>query len=83
MFHGMDVASDGRVYVTVYQQGSPRILVIAADGQSPIQKTFDPGRYPLKITYSLSGDPDQVSSRAEIHRLGFFIHMRNLPAWRG
>lgn len=35
----------------------PRWKVIKVDGQSPIQKSFDPARYALSVPVSLTGDP--------------------------
>jgi poly-gamma-glutamate synthesis protein (capsule biosynthesis protein) len=48
-----------------FEQLEPRWKVIAVDGQSPIQKAFDLNRYPLKITYSLTGDATQVNTLLE------------------
>lgn len=62
----IEVAEDS-LLTQAWEQGAFAILpfealesrwkVLAIDGQSPIQKTFDPARYPLQIGFRLSG-PD-------------------------
>ncbi len=41
-----------------FDQLDPRWKVIAVDGQNPLHKDFDPAQYPLRVGFSLSGDPD-------------------------
>ena len=40
-----------------FEQLEPRWKVIAVDGQSPVQKSFDAQRYPLTIYFGLTGSP--------------------------
>jgi hypothetical protein len=50
-----------------FEEIEPRWKVLTIDGQSPIHKDFDPGEYPLTISFRLTGDG--------VERIGF-----NLPA---
>ncbi|MFN3742429.1 MAG: CapA family protein [Anaerolineales bacterium] len=47
----------GAFAILPFEALEPRWKVLAIDGQSPIQKAFDPARYPLQIGFRLSG-PD-------------------------
>lgn len=51
--------------IVPFEQLEPRWKVIALDGQSPVQKTFDPQKYGLTVYFALDGSPhllDQISS---------------------
>jgi poly-gamma-glutamate synthesis protein (capsule biosynthesis protein) len=50
-----------------FEQLEPRWKVLILDGQSPIHKDFDPGRYPLQVPVSLSGDPTIAAQIAGEH----------------
>jgi hypothetical protein len=43
-----------------FEDIEPRWKVLTIDDQSPIRKEFDPETYPLKITFSLSGETGQT-----------------------
>ncbi len=47
-----------------FEQIEPRWKVIAIDGQSPIQKAFDPSQYPLTFHFGLQGDSNLLASLA-------------------
>jgi len=47
--------------IVPFEQLEPRWKVIAVDGQSPVQKAFDPDAYPLTVTFSLQGEPDVLA----------------------
>lgn len=40
----------------------PRWKVLAVDGQSPLRKDFNPHDYPLAVTFSAAGDPQQIEA---------------------
>jgi hypothetical protein len=45
-----------------FEQLEPRWKVIAVDGQSPVQKKFDPIRYGLTVLFGLQGDVEQITA---------------------
>jgi poly-gamma-glutamate synthesis protein (capsule biosynthesis protein) len=54
------------VVILPFEQLEPRWKVLEVDGLSPIRKDFDASRYPLVVTYGISGQPwalDDVRTR--------------------
>lgn len=43
-----------------FEKIEPQWKVIALDGQSPLEKAFNSSRYPLKVPFSVVGDPNKV-----------------------
>lgn len=44
-----------------FEMIEPQWKVIALDGQSPLDKAFNPALYPLKVPFSVVGDPTKVA----------------------
>jgi hypothetical protein len=47
--------------VVSFDDLEPRWKVLAVDGQSPLDVSFDPAQYPLTVAYGWSGNPDLVA----------------------
>jgi poly-gamma-glutamate synthesis protein (capsule biosynthesis protein) len=42
-----------------FEELQPRWKTLAVDGQSPLRKEFDPGKYPLTVRFSLIGENEE------------------------
>lgn len=58
----------GAFAILPFEALEPRWKVLNIDGQSPIQKTFDPARYPLQIGFRLSGAKAQAITLPSTNR---------------
>lgn len=61
-------AEPGRISVVPFGDLEPRWKVLRLDGQSPIEKNFDPQTYPLLIPFGLSGSRamlDELAGKLE------------------
>jgi len=48
------------IAIVPFESLEPRWKVLRLDGLSPIHNDFDPEKYPLKVEFGLSGDPESV-----------------------
>lgn len=49
------------IAILPFESLDPRWKVLEIDGLSPIRKDFDPERYPLMVTFGLSGKPGDIA----------------------
>lgn len=54
--------------IVPFEELSPRWKVLSVDGQSPIHKDFDPGKYPLIVHFKVNGELPQGVSLPSVNR---------------
>jgi poly-gamma-glutamate synthesis protein (capsule biosynthesis protein) len=64
----VDSAWDSRPSLAIvpFEALEPRWKVLELDGQSPIRRDFDPGKYPLQVTYGLEAGELPLEMRQEL-----------------
>ncbi len=64
--------------IVPFEAVEPRWKVLAVDGQSPLEKSFDLQQYPLTITFGLQGDAAQLEALRQ--KLGLSSGEQIFPA---